>query len=33
MIARERLLEVDGVRTVFRGARGPVAAVNDVSFQ
>jgi oligopeptide transport system ATP-binding protein len=32
MIARERLLEVDGLRTVFRGARGPVAAVNDVSF-
>jgi oligopeptide transport system ATP-binding protein len=32
MNARERLLEVDGLRTVFRGARGPVAAVNDVSF-
>jgi len=28
----ERLLEVDGLRTVFRGARGPVAAVNGVSF-
>ncbi len=32
MTARERLLEVDGLRTIFRGARGPVAAVNDVSF-
>jgi len=32
MTAGERLLEVDGLRTVFRGARGPVAAVNGVSF-
>jgi len=27
-----RLLDVVGLRTVFRGARGPVAAVNDISF-
>jgi len=32
MVSGERLLEVDGLRTVFRGARGPVAAVNGVSF-
>ncbi len=32
MIPGERLLDVDGLRTVFRGPRGPVAAVNGVSF-
>jgi oligopeptide transport system ATP-binding protein len=28
----ERLLEVSGLRTVFRSSRGPVVAVRDVSF-
>ncbi len=32
MTTSERLLQVEGLRTVFRGARGPVAAVNGVSF-
>jgi len=32
MTTSEPLLQVEGLRTVFRGARGPVAAVNGVSF-
>jgi oligopeptide transport system ATP-binding protein len=32
MASGERLLEVDGLRTVFRSTRGPVTAVNGISF-